>query len=376
MTGARAADRGDWDRGLSIRTPNGHWLSTGAGACKAVSAVQNVRPSPYGGSMGKQGPGQAVEADPAATAAIGSEQVAAVAAVLRRRFGGSTPQPATWDNPLFWNVDASRADRCQFLAVGNAINFRFWTLADGQVLASAGPVDGESFRGAMYLWRRLRVGVDRGEFELNAKWLSGLTAESLERAFRDDDGVCPLSPGLADRADNLKDLGTRLLDTWDGEFVNVVDAANGSLTRFAELSAMFRAWDDPVRKLTMVNAIMLAGSGLTVFDEDPLPGIDYHLVKQAVRQGLVVPPQTLRDKLRDRQFLTPTESLELRQATLAALLQVAAASGISTAVIDNIYWGNGRICDERNPACPECPFQEACPQLIDLGRPLELTRYY
>jgi len=307
--------------------------------------------------------------------------VAAVAALLRRRFGGAVPRPAAWDNPLFWNVDASRADRCQFLAVGNAINFRFWSLAEGQVVASAGPVDGESFRGSMYLWRRLRVGVHRGEFELTAKWLSTLTEESLARAFRDDYGACPLSPGLADRAENLRDLGTRLLDTWGGEFVNVVDVAGGSLRRFAELSATFRAFDDPVRKLTMVNAIMLTGSGLAHFDEEPLPGIDYHLVKQAVRQGLVVPSRDLQEKLRDRRFLTPAESLVLRQATLTALLQVAEASEISTAVIDNIYWGNGRICDERKPACqvaggPECPFEEACPQLVDLGLPLELTRYY
>jgi len=143
--------------------------------------------------MDKRGPGQATEADPSATAAISKDQVTAVAAVLRKRFGGSTLRPEKWANPLFWNVDASRADRCQFLAIGSAINFRFWTLAGGQVLASAGPIDGEPFRGSMYLWRRLRVGVHRGEFELNAKWLSTLTTDSLEHAFRDDDGACPLS---------------------------------------------------------------------------------------------------------------------------------------------------------------------------------------
>ena len=331
--------------------------------------------------MGRRGLYQVVEADSSAVAGISKDQVTAVAAVLSQRFGGSAPQPATWDDPRFWNVDASRSDRCQFLAVGNAINFRFWTVADGQVVAGAGPVEGESFRGAMYLWRRLRLGVQRGEFELNAKWLSELTEESLERAFRDDDGACPLSPGLADRTKNLRDLGTRLLDDWEGEFVNVVDAANGSLTGFADLSATFRAFDDPIRKLTMVNAIMLAGSGLTHFDEEPLPGIDYHLIKQAVRQGLVVPSQEVQDKLRDKQFLTPMESLALRHVTLTALLQVAEASGISTAVIDNIYWGNGRICDERKPACqiaggPECPFEDACLRRVDLGRPLEITRYY
>jgi hypothetical protein len=307
--------------------------------------------------------------------------VATIAALLRRRFGRSVPRPTAWDNPLFWNVDASRADRCQFLAIGNAINFRFWNLAEGQVVASAGHVDGQPYRGSMYMWRRLRIGIHRGEFELNAKWLSTLTEESLVLAFRDDDGTCPLSPGLADRAENLRDLGTRLLDAWRGEFVSVVDAAGGSLDRFAELSATFRAFDDPVRKLTMVNAIMLAGSGLAHFDQEPLPGIDYHLIKQAVRQGVVVPSEDLQEKLRNRQFLTPTESLVLRQATLTALLQVAEASEISTAVIDNIYWGNGRICDERKPACqvpggPECPFEEACLQFVDLGLPLELTRYY
>ncbi len=302
--------------------------------------------------------------------------MAAVAATLRRGFGDSRPRPAKWDNPLFWNVDASRADRCQFLAVGNAINFRYWSLADGHVVASAGPVDGEFFRGSMYMWRRLHVAVSRGELGLDAEWLSTLTEATFERAFRDDDGACPLSPGLAVRAENLRDLGARLLATWQGEFVNVVDAARGSLSRFADISATFRAFDDPVRKLTMVNAIMLAGSELAHFDEEPLPGIDYHLVKQAVRQGLVVPSERMQDKLRDRRFLTPAESLALRQATLAALLQVAEVSETSTAVIDNIYWLNGRVCDEREPACPECPFEKACLQRVDLGRPLELTRYY
>lgn len=314
-------------------------------------------------------------------AGTSSGQVTAIAALLKRRFGDSTPRPAAWDNPVFWNVNASRADRCQFLAVGNSVNFRFWDLAGVRVVPSAGLIDGESFQGSMYMWRRLRVAIDRGEFELNPKWLSELTDESLRRAFEDDDGDCPLTQGLADRAENLRDLGTRLLDVWGGEFVNVVDAAGGSLRRFAELSASFRAFDDPVRKLTMVNAIMLAGSGLTHFDEEPLPGIDYHLIKQAVRQGLVTPLGEVSEKLRRRQFLTPTESLVLRQATLLALLQVADASSVSTAVIDNIYWGNGRICDDQNPACkaidgPVCPFEESCAQLVEFGSPIELTRYY
>ena len=73
--------------------------------------------------MGKRGLNQTVDVDSsaAAAAAVSKDQVAAVAALLRRLFGGSTLQPVTWDNPRFWNVDASRSDRCQFLAVGNEL---------------------------------------------------------------------------------------------------------------------------------------------------------------------------------------------------------------------------------------------------------------
>ncbi|MEU8303413.1 queuosine salvage family protein [Actinomadura sp. NPDC048955] len=314
-------------------------------------------------------------------ATISHEQVSAVAEFLIRRYGSSTPQAMKWDNPLFWNVDASKAERCQFIAIGNAMNFRFWTLKNGEMVPAVGSIEGESYRGSMYLWRRLRVGVARNEFSLNAEWLSALTEDGLERAFKDDDGNCPLVPGIADRAKNLRDLGAGLLSSWQGRFDNVVRAADGSLKSFAELSAAFRAFDDPVRKLTMVNAIMLTGSGLAQFDENPLPGIDYHLVKQAVRQGLVVPSGVLIDKLKARQFLTASESVVLRQATLEALLQLSREAGISTDIIDNAYWLNGRVCDDRLPACqaiggPQCPFEQVCLQRTDLGSPIEETRYY
>jgi hypothetical protein len=313
--------------------------------------------------------------------AVSESQISAVADLLRSRLGGARPKPVAWDDPHFWNVEASRVDRCQFLAVGNAMNFRFWSLAEGHVIRSGGLVSGEPLRGAMFMWRRLRIAVMRGELSLDAESLSTISAEQFRQAFADDDGTCPLEPGLQDRVSNVRDLGRQLLDRWDGQFANVVDAAHGSLKRFAELAASFRAFDDPVQKLTMVNAIMLTGSGLASFDEPALPGIDYHLVKQAVRQGLVVPSPTIADKLRRRELLDSTESLELRQATMEALLEVAGISGISTATLDNIYWLNGAVCDEHQPACrvesgPACPFEAACARHTEMGLPLELTRHY
>lgn len=288
----------------------------------------------------------------------------------------ATPVAEKWDDPVFWNVDSTPEERCQYLAIGNSINFRFWAKAGDKIIPSAGPLAGETFRGSMYMWRRLRLAVDRGQLPLDAGWLARLTEEQFSGAFADDQGRLPLAPGMADRIANLRDLGARLSESWDGQFINVIRASGGSLERFATLCSEFRAFDDPVRKLTMVNAIMLTGSGLAEFDTKPLPGIDYHLVKQALRQELVTPSADLRAKLASRMYLEAGESLALRSAVLTALVEVAERAGISTDVLDNLYWLNRTICGDERWLCPSCPFEQACAKRTELGRPLELTRYY
>jgi len=228
----------------------------------------------------------------------------------------------------------------------------------------------------MYLWRRLRCAVQRKELLLEADFLARLTQDQFVRALADDEGQLPLAPGMVERVANLRDLGTRLEERWGGQFVSVIQASSGSLERFAELCTSFRAFDDPVRKLTMVNAIMLTGSKLASFDRDPLPGVDYHPVKQALRQGLDRPSGRLRTKLESRELLDADESLALRGAVLSALVDVAHRAGISTAVIDNLYWLNRRVCGDEQWLCSSCPFAGACSKRTEYGLPLELTRYY
>lgn len=314
------------------------------------------------------------------TVTVDDRQVAALGQVVADWHRSFAPEHVAWDDSLFWNVDESAEVRCQYLAVGNAMNFRFWDHVHGQVIPASGVVAGESYRGSLYMWRRLRCAVDRGELLLDADSLAGLTREQFKRAFRDDHGAFPLAPAAGDRLANLQDLGLRLGKSWDGEFRNVVNATAGSLAEFVRLSAGFRAFDDPVRKLTMVNAIMLCGSGLASFDADPLPAIDYHLVKQAARQGLISVHGPLARKLVDGAMIDRAESLTLRSATLDALVAVADRARISTAVLDNLYWMNRRVCSEDAPACrtgeATCPFAAVCAKRVEYGLPLELTRYY
>jgi hypothetical protein len=289
---------------------------------------------------------------------------------------GQPLEEESWSDPRFWNVTDSRRDRCQYLALGNAINFRFWSLRDQSAVPSVGVIVGESLRGAMYMWRRLRLALQREELTLAADDLAGIDEAAFRTAFKDDVGFLPLSEGLSDRVENIRNLGGRLGEIWGGSFANVVDAADGSLDQFTVLSAAFRAFDDPVQKLTMLNAIMLQGSGLTTFDRDPLPAVDYHLVKQAARQGLVRLPVSLEEKLREGRLLSRDESDILRMGVRDTLVAAAALSGVSTAVLDNIYWLNRRVCADVSPDCDSCPLRAGCAKKVELGLPLEVTRYY
>jgi hypothetical protein len=324
-----------------------------------------------------------IDTSPSPFARQDEAKVALVAAQIATRAASQRFERATWDNPLFWNAEADDRARSQFFAIGNAINFRFWRLDSGRVVPSAGVIDGEPFRGAMYMWRCLRRFLDQRDSPLlDAAFLADLSGQDFDAIFTDDTGEQPLSIARDDRIANLRDLGAKLLDGWDGLFYNLVASSDGSIVRFAEVSSGLRAFDDPLFKLTMVNAILHSGSGVYNFRDEPLPAIDYHLLRHALRQGLVVVTRpSLIEKLRAQELLEPEESLEIRRVALQAFVCLASLSGQSGELIDNNYWLNRLNCSD-DPVCLDprtatrCPFLEVCEQVTDYQLPLELTRYY
>lgn len=290
---------------------------------------------------------------------------------------------STWSDERFWNSEASELERSQYFAIGNAINFRFWRLEEGRVIPAVGVVKGEKLRGSMYMWRRLRLCLDDERLPiLSARFLATLSDKDFDELFTDDNGSNPLGVAREDRIANLRNLGMHLQEGWDGQFYHVVQAAHRSLVEFARLSRGIRAFDDPLYKQTMVNAILHSGSGIASFDGEPLPGIDYHIIKQLLRHGVIVPSGALKAKLLDQQLLSKEESLELRGAALCALVEISAQTALSGEVLDNAWWWNRLKCRDRDPVCQdpdtaqECPFLDACSKFIEYSMPLEETRYY
>lgn len=323
-----------------------------------------------------------IDVSPSQFASLEDDQISLVSRHIADRAATQAFKRATWDDPLFWNGEADVRERSQYFAVGNAVNFRFWRLDRGRVAPAGGVIEGQPFRGAMYMWRCLRRCIDRGELPLlDASFLANLSESDFDAIFTDDTGAQPLAVAREDRLTNLRDLGTKLLESWDGLFYNLVAASDGSMVAFAELSSGLRAFDDPLFKLTMVNAIVHSGSGVYTFRDEPLPAIDYHLLRHALRQGLVTPRPSVAEKLQARELLDAEEAFELRRVALQAFVRLAELSGQSGEVIDNNYWLNRVNCTDE-PVCLEpsrafeCPFLDVCVRATGYQLPLELTRYY
>lgn len=324
-----------------------------------------------------------IDYSPSAQVDIDWTQIDRISAHLQAQPELRQFEPATWDDDTFWNVDDPPCRRSQFFAVGNAINFRFWSLQGSHVRPATGTLDGKSYRGAMYMWRALRRELERGTDRiLDAEFLASMTESDFDSIFRDDNGLKPLAVAGAERLANLRDLGQNLLTGWDGQFFNVLKSTDGSIVRFARQSRCFRAFDDPIYKLTMVNAILHSGSGVYEFKDEPLPGVDYHLLRHSLRQGLLLPHSALERKLKASELLSSTEAYDLRRLALIAYIAVAERTGLSGAVLDNRYWLNRVNCTDIDPVCLNestalrCPFYGACAKATDFALPLELTRYY
>ncbi|MHA1832838.1 MAG: queuosine salvage family protein, partial [Candidatus Baldrarchaeia archaeon] len=165
-----------------------------------------------------------------------------------------TYEPYSWDNPLFWlENENGKREVSQYFAVGNAINFRYWWKErNGRIVSCKGIKGGIEASGALYMWRSLRVCYDQEIFPiLDADKLSKISLQDFKKIFRDDRGNIPI-PSCQERVKNWQDLGEKLREYWGGEFYNLLKETKNSLYNFIQYSRQFRAFDDPLCKMTMV----------------------------------------------------------------------------------------------------------------------------
>ena len=101
--------------------------------------------------------------------------------------------------------------------------------------------------------------------------------------------------------------------------------------------------EDPLRKKSSLLAMILNQRPENFLplrnDEQVAPVIDYHALRSCLRIGLIdVIDEELRNKLTNRQIVSPAEEWAVRYAAYRAIEQVAALSGKSTGAVDWFFF--------------------------------------
>lgn len=285
--------------------------------------------------------------------------------------------PYDWGDYNFWIPNEEGKDVVsQFFALGNSINFRYWNLKHGDFVYCKGIKEGIETSGARYMWRCIKTAYENGNFDIfNTKKLANMKINQIGDIFQDDKGNIPM-PHLKERLKNWNDLGWKLYEYWEDEFYNIIKEVGKSLYQFIQFSRQFRAFDDPLCKMTMVNAILHQGRDITKFKEYAFPAIDYQLVKENLRIGVLRPNKRIAEKLKNRTYLSKEEMREIRNACLKVFLYLMKETGISGEALDNMWWSNRKKCSEDNPKCNECIFSPICEKNVIYKIPLEETRHY
>jgi len=226
-----------------------------------------------------------------------------------------------------------------------------------------GHIDGRHLYGWDYLSAKLEIAARKNGAVLSPAFWAHIDAEELRALFCDHELGDRLSdPGH--RALLIRDLGEQMLcRLWD-RAAQIYEASEGRIAtgnpNLLSSLALFRAYDDPVRKKSFFYLELMQNAGLWKYvDPENLgPPIDYHEVRGHLRIGTVeILDRKLLAKIRQGEEVTPEEDVHIRQAVYKALMLVSEYSGLrNPGQLHYLFWNVFRSCCTReNPHCDACP---------------------
>lgn len=117
---------------------------------------------------------------------------------------------------------------CNWIFLIDTLNFCFWTPGEARKYNVEGNTGYFALCAAIN--RAIKDGID----VTNPKVYSEFSLDDLENIFRSDDGVTKI-PLLMERQQCLQEVGRKLIQKYDGDFKNVVEAAKGSAKKLLEI---------------------------------------------------------------------------------------------------------------------------------------------
>jgi hypothetical protein len=229
-------------------------------------------------------------------------------------------------------------------------------------------------------WRRVEVDPDFCSPERQAN----LSREELLEVFRADNGDDPM-PALDLHLEQAHTYGRDMHELQLTPQV-VLDKALASpqplQTFMVTLDQIGGYKEDPLRKKSSLLAMILnqRPENFLPFqdDEQVEPVIDYHALRSCLRIGLLdVIDDELRDKLTNRQIVSPAEEWAARYAAYLAIEQVTELSGKSQGAVDWFFFGARKRCPEMSePECRFCQVDPNCAHRKELFQPVLRTTFY
>jgi ribokinase len=263
--------------------------------------------------------------------------------------------------------------------------FSFWSEQNNRyhqpLIARIGGVEQ---KGSDYLWDAFRRRVEGDPDFCSPEQQANLSREELLEVFRADNGDDPM-PALDLHLEQARKYGRDMLALRLTPQV-VLDKALASAqplqTFLVTLDQIGGYKEDPLRKKSSLLAMILNQRPEKFLplrnDEQVEPVIDYHALRSCLRVGLIdVIDDELKNKLTNRQIISPAEEWAVRYPAYRAIEQVTAQSGKSTGAVDWFFFGARKRCPEMSePECQLCQVDPVCAHRKELFQPVLRTTFY
>jgi sugar/nucleoside kinase (ribokinase family) len=263
--------------------------------------------------------------------------------------------------------------------------FSFWSVRnnryDRPLIARIGGVE---LKGSDYLWEAFRRRLEADPEFCSPERQANLSRAELQEVFRADNGDDPM-PALDLHLEQARQYGRDMLTlglTPQAVLSKALASAHPLETLLVTLDHIGGYKEDPLRKKSSLLALILnqrPENFLPLRDDEPVaPVIDYHALRSCLRVGLIdVMDEELKDKLINRQIVSPAEEWAVRYPAYRAREEVVALSGKSEGAVDWFFFSSRKRCPEMTePECQLCQVDPVCAHRVELFQPVLRTSFY
>ena len=222
------------------------------------------------------------------------------------------------------------------------------------------------------------------ETALAPRKLARISLIDFTKLFSDDKGMI-LFPNLEERLILTHSYGNYFRNTPPPKVI--IEAVNKESDALGKLISLTQHSipgynEDPIVKKNLLLAMTLANRPekfLRVEKTDPawLPIVDYHLMRVALRLGLVELTAEEAKKNVRRNWISRNDEMSIRGKVFFAVKDVIERSGKPMAFVDEAMWQGRRYCLEtETPNCDKCQFNGVCAKRVKLFQPVFRTTAY